>query len=293
MAIMNTRKHSTNAAEMAIHRLKESLLSRFNLIRSRNESIQSLRLRRDELDESNQDYAEIREDKLENTKMLWRLLILLLSIAIDFVLLLQATTILCEQFGLPRFLKLVIPLLLIIAEIGISYFQVLQKRSGDSGHWAARNAQYFVILILIGFSLMVTIFSIESYNAAVNGMSFAAYLTGVITLQVILLTASIMLHIWLIKNAESIAEVFAFLHYKHSWDRLTKCIDRLEQRNKKKDMPEFTSDTCKLAHAIEQFRERNPQSSPKFDKHFPEDLIKAMNMVMGRSVFGIGSNRID
>lgn len=284
---MKQIKHSTSTAEQTIIRLIEALLHLFTVCKSRNEEITKLKADRDSLDENNPDFHEIVEDRRENNKMNWRIVIMCLSICVDFFLLYNAMTILCEQFGLPGFLKIIVPAFLIIVEVGVSYFSAIQQRSGEPSSWLSRNLQYFVLLILIGFSVLVIMYSIQGYNAALDGMSFQSFLTGTIVLQVALLISSIMLHIWLIKNAEAIAETFAYFRYKSDRKKLTQKIDRMEKENSKKYLPDFTKRTHNLIQNIESFKRSHPDANPNFERAMPADLMRGMNQVMGKQVFFI------
>lgn len=282
---MRTLKHSVTAAEQAIHRLIEGLLNLFTICKARNEELAKLKEQVQQLDDNNPDFHEMLEDRRENNKMTWRLIIIALSIAVDFFLLYHAMTILCEQFGLPGFLKFAVPAFLIIVEIGVSYFSFIQQRSGERGSWLSRNLQYFVLFILVGLSVLVIVYSIQGYNAAIDGISFSSFLTGTIVLQVALLISSVMLHIWLIKNSEAIAETFAYLQYKSDRKKLTNKIEKLEKENRKKYHPEFTKRTHHLVQNVESFKRHNPEANACFENTMPSELIRGINAVMGRNYF--------
>ncbi len=284
---MNQQRHTARIAEMTIHRLIESLFQIFTHGRTSNGEVIKLKEKKQMLDTNNPDYSEIIEDKRENMKMYWRLLIIFLSIGVDFLLSFQAMTILCDEFSLPEILKFIVPGFLIAVEIGISYFQILNQRTGEHSSWLVRNAQYLVLLILAGLTILVIVFSIQMYNTSSDGMSFLAYLVGTLLLQIALLIASMMLHLWLIRNAEAIAETLAYFHYKIDRNNLVRKINRLERKNKNKYMHPFTKDAYKLVQTIEHFKQEYPGSNIDFNKTMPANLATAINQVMGKNVFTI------
>jgi hypothetical protein len=289
---MNQQTHTARIAEMTIHRLIESLFQLFTHGRTSNGEVIKLKDKKQMLDTNNPDYTEIIEDRRENMKMYWRVLIIFLSIGVDFLLSFQAMTILCEEFSLPEILKFIVPAFLIAVEIGISYFQILNQRIGEHSSWLVRNAQYLVLLILTGLTILVIIFSIQMYNTSSDGMSFLAYLAGTVLLQTALLVASIMLHLWLIRNAEAIAETLAYFHYKIDRNNLVRKINRLERKNKKKYVHAFAAGAYKLVQKIEFFKQEYPGANINFTKTMPASLATAINQVMGKDVFIIEKNAV-
>jgi len=289
---MKIEKHAISIAEKAIHRLIEYLLEIFLVCKSTNEAIQTLKEQRQALDDNNPEYAADREDKRESMKMSWRLVIIILSIGVDFLLSIQAISILTDKFDLPSILKWVVPTFLIVTEIGISYFQILHQRDGGKGSWVVRNVQYFVLVILAAFSILVIVFTAQTYDASIDNISFIAFITGTIALQIALLVGSIMLHLWLIRNAEAVAEASAYFHYIIARRKLTKKIEKLEHKNKTANLPAFTKDTYKLVQAVEFFKTRFPYATANFEKTIPIELIRAINIIMGRNVFAVDTGEI-
>ena len=155
-----------------------------------------------------------------------------------------------------------------------------------------KNLQYFVIAILVALSYFAVKYTLEGYNPLIDGASFWNFLTSTFLIQFLLLVASIMLHVWLIRHAEEIAEMFAFFKYKSDRWALTKKIEQYEQESIKRYLPEFTQRTHKLAQSINTFKSDHPDVKVNFEEFMSNDLMNAMNTVMGRKVFAIGSENV-
>lgn len=290
---MNQKRHTARIAEMVIHRLIESLFQLLTLGRTNNEEAVKLREKRQSLDDSNPDYAEIVDDRRENMKQYWRVLIIILSIGVDFLLSFQAMTILCDEFNLPEILKYLAPAFLIAVEIGISYFQILNQRTGERSSWIVRNAQYLVLLILLGLVILVIIFSIQTYNSSTDGISFLSFLVGTLLLQIALFVASLMLHLWLIRNAEAIAETLAYFHYKIDRNNLIRKSNNLDTKNKRRYLHVFAADAYRLVQKMENFKQEYPDATIDFAKTMPADLAIAINQVMGKEIFIINQREVE
>jgi hypothetical protein len=277
-------KHASQAAANVIYRLIEALHDLLTFGKSKNEEIERLKKKRDNLDSANEEYANIIEDRRENMKMNWRIAIMFLSIVIDFALCYSAMIILCGLFNWPTILKFIVPAILIIAEIIVSYFQILHQRTGERAGWLARNAQYFVIMILVALSILVIAFTAQSYNPSLDG-NFFSFIIGTVLVQLVLLLSSISLHVWLIRHSEALAEAFAYLGFKNDRKQLTKRIEKLEKENKNKHTPRFVQDAQRLVQKVELFKRQFPGVPADFERVMSMDLIEAINRVMGRQVF--------
>ncbi|MBK6484083.1 MAG: hypothetical protein IPG01_13365 [Chitinophagaceae bacterium] len=287
---MSKFNHSANIAQQTIFRLVEKLLNLFTMCKSLNEEIAALKEKLSVLDQTNPDFFEILEDRRESTKMSWRFIIIFLSMCIDFFLLYNGMTILCHQFGWPVILKILIPAFLIVTEIGISYFSIIQNRSGEGSSWIIRNLQYFVLVILVALTFLVILYSAQEYSETVDGVSFLTFFTGTVIIQISLLVASLMLHLWLIRNGEAIAEIFAYMRYRIDRRKLAGRIDQVERENRDKNLPDFTKDTHSLVQKIEAFRRDFPMIKIDFERTIPADLIRAINRVMGKAFLESGSS---
>jgi len=289
---MNQQERSAGIAEMTIHRLIESLFHLFTLGKATSEELNKLTEKLRLLDTGNSDYAGINGDKRENIKIWWRMLIIVLSIGVDFLLTYQAIAILNTWFNFPRILQFLVPVFLIVVELGISYFQILNQRNGEHSSWFVRKAPYLVIIILLGLTILVIVYSVQSYNVSTDKMSFGAFVISTLLFQIILFIASLLLHIWLIKNSEDIVEAFAHLHYKIVRYGIINKISQLDTQIKKNHMQRFSVDTHTLIQKIEFFRRDYPNRSVDFSKTMPADLISAVNLVMGKRVFAVVNDHL-
>lgn len=292
---MAKKKYSLYKAEMVIKEAIKNILKTFTDGKCAKENAIKYTAVCNELDEQNPDYKEIREDYRERNKMSWRFAVLCFTMIIDFFLLFHGISLLCETLNLPEALKLIVPISLICLEVAISYFS--RPAKGILGNWQQRTGiskylPYFVIIILIGMSLMVIFFSFMHYSQSVDGMSLADFLLGTVAIQITLLVASIMLHIWLIHNAEEIVEMFGYRKYYAAYTKKTNASNK-EDRKAKRKYKTFITQTSEIATMIQEFKDRFPGASTSFSAIMPVDLINAMNLVMGRIIIAPPNNESD
>jgi hypothetical protein len=281
---MKSERLDATKAIRAIQNLVNDLLNLFLFCKSKNDELGKLRVKLDDIDKNNPEYYEILHDRRENTKMNFRFIVLLLSFFVDFFLLHEALIILCNQFGWCSFLKFIVPIILIIIEIAISYFSILNSRDEARSSHLGRNLQYFVLPILVGFSLLAIFYHIQSYNVEIDAVSLLSFMSFHIIIQIVLLISSIMLHLWLIKHAEDIAETIAYIRYKYERGRIVSEIERIENVNTLRHYPQFTKLTHKYVKDTDAFDRKFPDMNMNFALAMPQDLIDGINNVMGRIV---------
>jgi hypothetical protein len=238
-----------------------------------------------QLQSKNGDFAGQLHDRRETMNMWWRIGLCILSIFIDFMLCYESMQILCSKFGWPSELKYVVPIFLILTEIGIAHFQAIHKRNGVHAGWLASNVQYLVLAILVALAILTIVYSISAYNPAIDNMSFLSYCVGVILFQGILLIASIMLHVWLIKNAEEIADAIAFLSYKMQQGSTARKCNELNKSIATADKSEFVSKSQQLVQKVKEYERMFTENPVDFSTTMPTRLIEAVNSVMGKEVF--------
>ncbi|MEP6647359.1 MAG: hypothetical protein ABJC12_09715 [Saprospiraceae bacterium] len=281
---MKKERLAPSKAKLVIQILIKDLLNLFLFFKSRNDELMRLRIKLNTLDENNPDYIEIFYDRRENNKMSFRFVILILSFLVDFFLLNTALDILCYQFGWPNILKFVVPVVLIILEIGISYFSALQARDEEKVSHLGKNLQYLILPMLMGFSLLAIFYNAQSFIEGIDGMSFASFVTFNGIIQIILLISSIMLHLWLIRNSEEIAEAIAYVRYKMARNVIVDAIEKIERSNSAKYMPHFTRLTHEYVRKTDDFKRKFPEEHFNFPSTMPQELVDGMNKVMGRRI---------
>ena len=276
--------HSAQKEHSSISRFIENMLDLLLACKARDEKTKKSKDRLKQLDESNPEYREILHDKRENNKMLLYIIVASLSVFIDFFLLYNALTIMCSQFNLPGILKILLPIFLVVVEIGVSYFSALKQQSGEYTSWLSKYLQYFVIAILIAFSLMIISFALQGYNPQFDGKSYLHFLLSSTITQIVLLIPSVLLHIWIIKNAEDVAEAIAY--YKYKWERkiLNLQIEKMETDVQKKYWVLFVKWAHNLVQRLDLFKRNYPDVDGGFERTMPADLIKAINMAMGKKI---------
>ncbi len=285
---MKTSRLDASKAIKAIQNLVKELLNLFLLCKSRKDEVAKLKVNLDELDKSNSEYNEILLDKRENIRMNFRLIILILSFFIDFFLLYEALIILCDQFGWSEVWKYLIPTILIILEVAVSYFSILYSRDEERPSLISRRLQYFILPVLVGFSILAVYYHFQGYNSDIDGSLFG-FLTFRITIQLIMLVSSIMLHLWLILNAEDMTEALAYLRYRISRNKIVSKITSIEDSNTSRYYPEFTRLTHRFVRDKNLFVTSFPEIQVDFAASMPQELIDGINTVMGRVVIGNSS----
>lgn len=277
-------------AKLLIRRLVQKLLDLFlhgkTLVEKRHRLVTQLK----SFEAANPDYCEIYDDQRERNKMNFRYLMLILSFLVDFFLLNTAVSVLCAEFGWPAILKFVVPVALILLEVGVSYFSALQARSEEYVSRIGRNLQYLVLPILVGFSLFVIFFSAQSYSEELDEVSLLGYLTVTVIIQSILLISSIMLHLWLIRNSEDIVEAIAYAIYRIKRKRITDAIEKIDKENTSVNIPLLTRLTHEFVRRTDTFKRTYPDDDEDFSIAMPQDLIDGMNKVMGKRVVGISED---
>jgi hypothetical protein len=276
-------KNSAGIVTHSIYRVIDRLYKLFLLCQEMWQNLQNLENDLANMDASNPDYAEIRSDSREKMKILWNLVLIALSLGIDYVLIYQPLEILSSIYGLPIYIKYAVPAILIILELGIAYRQILNQRDGEPGAWAMRNVQFLVIVILVGLSILLIVFTLQGYDPAFDGSSFLGFFTGTVLFQLCLLFSSILLHLFLIKNAEILSETFGYFRYIFSRASLMYRINGLNKKYAKKAAL-YKEDCRQLIHKISAFKSEYPESKVQFETAMPEEFINSINTVMGRTV---------
>lgn len=280
---MKNESLAVTKAKRVLQNLVNELLHLFLLFKVRIDELSKLRDKLNKHDENNVEYYEFLHDTRENTKMNLKFILIIFSFFVDFFLLYGALNILCDKFGWPELLKFIIPVILIVLEIFISYFSILQSRDEENPS-LGKNLQYFVLPILIGFSMLAIFYQIQSYNEAIDGMSLINYISFNLIIQIVLLVSSIMLHLWLIKYAEEITEAIAYWQYKAKRAILTHKIESIERANASKHLPRFTKLIHKYVMDTDKFKRNYPDVYLNFEKAMPQELIDAINRIMGKTV---------
>ncbi len=275
-----SRQEYTQIIQYIEDRITPFFLSRRDL----PERISKLNDKKSKLDTANPAFASMRQNLREYIRILIFIVTPCLCIFIDYLILLNGLNILCEKYSIGNFAKYASPVALVVVEIGLGYLAVVEQRNSIHRSWIGKALRYCIIGFLIAFSLLVIVYSSESYNPQFDGASKDSYLFGVAFVQIALLIPSTMLHIWVIRNSEGIAESIAYLIYESKWKKITRELKRMETR-KRKDTVEFIKMVQRLIKAIEAFKNRYPEANADFNQLIPYDLAQAINRVMGWEVF--------
>ena len=286
------KNYAFKSAVENMHRFIERLYAMFITCRNTNDTITSSKDSLEQLEQANEEYVPLLHDRREIMRMKWRIAIIFLSAGVDYLLSSNAMPIIVEKFSMPLILSYAVPFFLIGIEIAISYFQSLRQRSASEESFFLNHLQYVVLIVLVSLTVLVVMFSLQSYNQTLDG-PFIPYLIGTVAFQVALLAASIMLHLFLIREAEQIMEAIAFMRFKREHDTLSKQLSRLRDHNGHNNLPAFTKDSQKFVQELDSFNRQFPDANIDFTKTMPADLLRAVNLAMGRKVFVIESHSED
>lgn len=277
-------------AKSALQTLVKNLLNLFLFLKARHELLEKLKNKLNELDNNNQEYTSLLKDARENMRMNLMFIILIISFFVDYFLLYGSLDILCDEFGWWFILKFIVPVALIILEIIISYFTIVHSRDGEN-YGISKILQYLIFPVLAGFSLLALFYYFHNYNKDIDHMSLLSYMSFNVILQMLLLVSSIMLHLWLIKHAEEIAEAVAYTKYKVQRFTIVNKIERIEKANTTIYFPLFTKLAHKYVQDIDAFKRNYPEIYLNLSSTMPQELIDAINKVMGKK--SINSNAED
>ena len=270
--------------EQSIHRFIEKMYELLMKCKDRSEKIRKLTEQLLRYDSNNPDFKGLIDNTRENNKMYMYVIIWILCILLDFFLLFNGLTLLSNRSNLSLLLKISAPILLVSAEVVISYFAILRQSTGEHVPWLSKNLQYFVIAVLVAFSIIVILYSAQGYNPQFDGSSFWLYLFSSIITQVVLLIPAIMLHLWIIKNAEEIAEALAYFKYRAKRGGLAGEIEHLEKLQRR-DQKQFVQWAHSLVQQMNSYKRKHPNARRNFAETMPQILIKAINAAMGRRIF--------
>ena len=235
------------------------------------------------LDEANAAFFQILQDHRESLVMLFLVVLPLAAIIVDSLLVFESLTILVPIIS--EFFKLCIAAVLVTVEIAISYFVISKLRNSSFPSTLTKMLPYAIILLLVAFSLVSIFTSVQGYNTKLDNRSLGSYIIGPVLFQIVLLIPSIMLHLLIIKFAEEIHEAIAYYYYRIRRYFLVRKLNRNKAGAENKYGKEFVVRVPKVVQHICSFRKNNPEIRERFEDAMPEDLIRAINMVMGREVF--------
>jgi len=280
---METRNYSFGF-EHAIKKLIEKLLKLLKKGKHRDKLIKRIREELSLLENANSRFMNCLYSISEKLKMVFFLLICGMCIPIDFALLFNALSVICGHSQMLAALKIFVPLVLVVGEIGISHIAIEKQNAGEYLSWSYRNLQYFVILLLYAFAVAAIVYSVGGYDPNVDGGSYMGYVFGVIITQVVLLVPATLLHIWVIRNAGDVANAFAFFRFRFSRKKmLTK--QYLFEKWQESCEEKVLSNVYLLVEKLESGKRSYEASVNHVVRTMPNGLIDVINRVMGRTIF--------
>jgi hypothetical protein len=236
------------------------------------------------LDKSNEEFKKLLGDFRENLRMFLLIVSALGTIVIDYLLLYNVMTILCEQSHLHWLFKIMVPAMLIVMEITISYFSIVRQWNEEPDTWIDRSLKYFVIVLLIVLSAVVILYDVRGYTPETDGSSFLSFIIDSCVTQILLLIASVIMHLWIVKDAEGIATSIAFFSYRAKRQRVVNKIADMEAAVQDTYGPALVQIVYRLVKAMEDFKRNYPGADVHFEKLIPLDLQLVINAIMGRAV---------
>jgi hypothetical protein len=278
------QQYKQTAAEQRIDNAIERLWQLFLSGRSSNEAATSGNAKLTALETANSEFAEILGDRRETGKKIRDVIMVVIAIGIDLIISGQAVGILCEMLSIPDYYKYIFPVFLVTAEICLAAKQMQATRDNRSSSFVMNNLQYSILLILIACTLLVIVYSLRSYNASIDG-AYWSYVAGIILVQGMLLISALCLHLWVIRNADALADSFAFLRFKRDHTVLTKEIEKHERDATQQTKPTFVAEARRFVADVMQFNRTYPSAQVDFTVVMPVDLQEAINAIMGKQIF--------
>lgn len=243
------------------------------------------------LDNANGSFFRVLHNKREHNKKMLDIVTASLCIFLDYLLLYTGLSVLCVMLHWSALIQIAVPILLVLGEIGISYSSLIERRIGRAG--LQKVLQFCIIGFLIGFSVFVVYVSTQGYNPQFDGGSQTNFLLKNAVVQLMLLVPSILLHIWIIRHADDIADAIAYFIYRWHRASLESTIRKTEELLRK-DTAAFIKKVQELLEAMEAFRRNYPDSDVNFSVVVPADMAATINALMGRVVFPVqnGGNNL-
>jgi hypothetical protein len=282
---MKKLSYSAKKAFAAICRLLETADSYLLSGVANSEQWATQKSELDKLDKANPEFFDSLDETRENIRRFWCIVVTLAGIFIDYFLLYNSMAILSGTSGLAVYFKILLPIILVFAEIAISYLATQRERNGEHRSWLSRNLQYFVVVVLISLSLVAFSYSVKGYDTKFDGSSFVGFVLDAAVIQLVLLICSVIFHLWIIKNAEEITEAIAYYRYKLSRLKIVKKMKDLESENKNKNSIGFKTVVSLLIQKIDSFKRDHPLADVKFENLMSGRLKHAINIAMGRTIF--------
>ncbi len=284
---MKNQNRSAMHAQSHIKDLIDRLLTLFMKCKNRENSLHTAEEKLQTIELNNKDFVDVGHEYRENNNMLWCLIILLLSVCIDYFLVNNGVTIICEITGLPHMLTYFVPPILVLLECGLSYFTSIDNRyHARNNSWISKKVPYLVLIINVALTILAVAFVYSGKSGIAGFFHALTYGTVVVIAQLILLAASMLLHIWIIKNSDLIADMLAYYRFRLARHELLKTKAAFEKALRTKLIPRFSKGARNLIETIEWYKKDFPNERHDFVSIIPQDLIAAMNKIMGRNVFG-------
>jgi len=127
-------------------------------------------------------------------------------------------------------------------------------------------------------------YSLQSYNPAIDG-NYRAFLIGTLIVQIVLLCASLLMHLWLIRHASDVAEAIGFLKFKFDHSAISKKITRLQADDVPTNDKAFLTETQKFTRELNAFKRKYPEAADDILKTIPADVLHEMHSAMGHQLF--------
>lgn len=275
---MNTYKNTMaqKAARRTSEQLYELDINRQQIATSIGENTAHLKT----LEESNPDYIQQLNDS-RSIVFMWVLIVVsFCACFIDGIITNSAMAIICDQAGLPLSLKFAVPIVLVIAEIGISYAQARKEIEGEGGSFLARNVQYLIMLIIASFSVLVCGFTINGYSPITDGTNYSLFVFTTIAVQGGLLIASLAMHIWLIRHAHDITESIGFFRFRKIYRNTKNKVAGLHAEQKNCDQA-FHKKAHRFFQDLYVLRDAHPAAAAAILHTVPLELRQSLQKSIG------------
>ncbi len=274
------KTHKIKIAEQTLARISDSL----GKIKAKKEQaadwFNSQTKQLQKLTETNPEFTDQLGDHRETMLAYWRIVLLGLVMCVDLTICSQGMDIICQKIAISSNWKYIVAIGLGVLEIGIAYTSIIKQREGANSTWVLKMLPYAVLLFLVGFSGITTLFEITGYNSQTDGLSFTMFVIVTVFVQLMLLLASVLLHLWIINHSVEIAESVGFLKFRRAQSSIRNDIDRLKKSTITLDN-EFLTETQKFARDFQSLKKYYPDEAHELLQTIPVSLRIDMENAMG------------
>lgn len=272
-------------------KMKENIFSIISGVRSvylriRDLTISKLQLESKiaDLDSKHSSFNEERGNTVFLIQRLLSVLLIVMVLTLDYILLMNAILVFGEHFNWPEMLTYGMPSFLVLSEF-LACFSLSKKAAeGHDMGWFGKLCQYLIIAFLLGVTIFSIIYDVEGYVPEIDKISYRAYLTSSVIVQVCIFVFSAILHIIQIQKVTKIADAIMYFVYSGKRAILVNKLVQVDKQINVRVNPNFNRKANVLILAVYEFDKKYPGEKNMFLVVMEQGLIDEINTRMGKIV---------